>query len=504
MNDHVNRLDAMTPILNVYPDSVGGTLGEAVEILRKFGLSEAFGGVYILPSLFHSDLDRGFSVIDYSIDETLASVDDIDSIKNMGLFLKLDFVLNHASVLSPQFQDILINGEASEYRDFFIDWNAFWEGAGEMTPAGYIEPRTELIQGMHFRKPGLPLLPVRFPDGRSVPFWNTFYQEVRPDETDERRRYLGQMDLNVKSEKVWDFYRETLARLAEYGAALIRLDAFAYASKDVGARNFMNEPGTFNILSRLRGIADEYGLTLLPEIHARYEEKVHQRLSEMGYLTYDFFLPGLILHAIESGTNRNLIRWINEIQSKGIRTVNMLGCHDGIPLLDLKGLLSDDEIEKVISTVVSRGGLIKDLHGQQNVYYQVNSTYYSALGEDDSKMLLARAIQLFMPGIPQVWYLDLFAGTNDLAAVGKAGSAGHKEINRTNLTLTQIENAMTRDVVGRQVEMLKWRKACPAFGGGAVFTIIDSNEYGLRLRWNNDGNMAELRADLKNFTFEIC
>ena len=39
---------------------------------------------------------------------------------------------------------------------------------------------------------------------------------------------------------------------------------------------------------------------------------------------------------------------------------------------------------------------MKDLHGQKNVYYQVNATYYSALGEDDKKMLMARALQMFM------------------------------------------------------------------------------------------------------------
>ena len=61
------------------------------------------------------------------------------------------------------------------------------------------------------------------------------------------------------------------------------------------------------------------------------------------------------------------------------------------------------------------------------MYYQVNATYYSALGENDQKMILARAIQLFMPGKPQVWYLDLLAGKNDYAAVEKAGPAGHKE-----------------------------------------------------------------------------
>ena len=71
--------------------------------------------------------------------------------------------------------------------------------------------------------------------------------------------------------------------------------------------------------------------------------------------------------------------------------------------------------------------MVKNLHGQKNLYYQVNATYYSALGESDEKMLLARAIQMFMPGKPQIWYLDLFAGKNDYEAVKLAGPGGHKE-----------------------------------------------------------------------------
>ena len=70
---------------------------------------------------------------------------------------------------------------------------------------------------------------------------------------------------------------------------------------------------------------------------------------------------------------------------KEIHVVNMLGCHDGIPLLDLKGLIPEERIQQIIDTVVARGGYVKDLHGQKNVYYQVNATYYSALGEDDQK-----------------------------------------------------------------------------------------------------------------------
>ena len=155
------------------------------------------------------------------------------------------------------------------------------------------------LKKMFFRKPGLPILMVRFPDGREIPYWNTFYQEVNYPEVnapelmkaadlqymqaeiiaqelsmgcpegkkpadilqkivlerkagrltkeqvitvwnymEQHRYYLGQMDLNIQSPKVWEYYREVLKTLAGYGAKIVRLDAFAYAPKTPGERNF--------------------------------------------------------------------------------------------------------------------------------------------------------------------------------------------------------------------------------------------------------------------------
>ena len=239
---------------------------------------------------------------------------------------------------------------------------------------------------------------VRFPDGREVPYWNTFYQKVWEEEG--QRRYLGQMDLNIQSPKVWEFYEDTLKKLSGYGAKIIRLDAFAYAPKAPGRRNFMNDPETWQVLGKVKKMADRYGLTLLPEIHASYEEKTYQTIADQGYMTYDFFLPGLIIDALESHSGERLAAWATELYTKKIRTVNMLGCHDGIPMLDLKGLLPNKRIEELIDLLVKRGGHVKELHGKKNMYYQVNATYFSALGEDEKKLLLARAIQLFMPGKP--------------------------------------------------------------------------------------------------------
>ena len=549
----MDNTNALAPMLNLYPDSVGGTVKDIATLLASDELRDAFGSIYILPSIYNTDLDRGFSVIDYNINELFAAREDLDKIKELGLDLKLDFILNHASVLSPQFQDLLKYGQQSKYKDFFINWNQFWDGCGEMTEQGYIQPDKKYLDKMFFRKPGLPILMVRMPDGKKVPYWNTFYQKVfydavdaqdllkqfgmqyasaeklaelvnnqlkqdiapadmdlgrwaylKPDfcdYMDKRCKYLGQMDLNLKSPLVWDFYKETLEKLAGYGAAIIRLDAFAYAPKAPGSHNFMNEPETWDTLERVRRLAEPYGLTLLPEIHASYAEKTYEKVAGFGYLTYDFFLPGLLIDAIEQKDGTTLAGWANELVEKNIHTVNMLGCHDGIPLLDLRGLLPEERISGLIDLIVARGGFVKNLHGQKNVYYQVNATYYSALGEDDRKMLVARAIQLFMPGKPQVWYLDLFAGKNDHDAVARAGEGGHKEINRTNLSVQDVQEALAKDVVQKQIELLRFRKASKAFGNNAKISVLAEDEK-MRFIWEAE-TKAELEVDFASMRYTI-
>ena len=481
-------------MLNVYPDSIGGNLKGTVAFLQNTAVEGAFHNLYILPSIYNSDLDRGFSVISYDLNENLATKEDL---QNLHVGLKLDFVLNHASVQSPQFQDILAHGNHSHYKDFFINWNTFWADYGHMTDKGYIQPDPQYLEGMYLRKEGLPILMVEMPDGTEVPYWNTFYQQKI-----SRRKYLGQMDLNIHSPLVWDFYENTLEKLASYGGSIIRLDAFAYAAKQPGARNFLNEPETWNILKRIRLMADKYNLQLLPEIHAEYREKVHEKICKEGYTTYDFFLPGLLIHAIEKRNGEYLIKWIHDIQQKELKTVNMLGCHDGIPLLDLRGLLPDDEIDETIAIIVSRGGYVKNVQSKKKMYYQVNATYFSALGENENKMLLARALQLFMPGKPQVWYLDLFGGKNDMEAVRLAGEGGHKEINRTNLSNEQVNRALKTNLTLKQLELLRFRNTHPAFEEGAVLTVTGEGSQ-ISLVWNHGKHMARLDADLYTHIYTI-
>jgi sucrose phosphorylase len=556
-------------IFNAYPDSIGHKLSDITRMLQMSEFKDVFSLFYILPTIFNSDLDRGFSIIDYDLNDELVSREDLDQLHELNVMFKFDLVLNHLSVGSPQFQDLLKNGDESKYKDFFIDWNKFWCSHGEMGSDGYIIPYEEYLEKLFTRKPGLPILNVRFPDGTDRPYWNTFYQEVTYCEitahkllealaikelthedaeniaaivndvlnakqdiheidlsgfchlkddvvsvVKQNRKYLGQMDLNAQSQEVWDFYDETLKKLRDHGGKLVRLDAFAYLAKEPGKSNFFNEPGTWDYLEKLRRMANKYDLILLPEIHSEYGEKLHQKVAAKGFPIYDFFFPGLVIHALDRGTNKHLLHWITELKEKNIKTINMLGCHDGIPILDLngknnseiseEGLISGEEIDAVIERVLDRGGRVKNLYGPDGKkisYYQVNATFFSALGEDEQKLRLARAIQVFMPGLPQVWYLDLFAGKNDYAAADKGGTGGHKEINRTTLTNSDIEKGLKQPVVRDQLEIMRLRNTSPAFDGELIITRTD--EHSLHLTWKHQESVATLKADLQDYSFSI-
>ena len=558
-------------MLNAYPDSIGKSLSDTVEFLKRPELKDAFSLFYILPTFFNSDLDRGFSIIDYNINEALVSPDDLDDLNKLGIQIKLDMVLNHLSVRSPQFIDLLKNGSKSLYRDFFIDWNEFWKAHGTMGENDHVVPDKGYLDKLFMRKPELPILKIRFPNGTLQSYWNTFYQKVAFDEITaedfkhikeldpqealniahrikviiehkgilesvdmeelaqcngglskedliaaicHKREFLGQMDLNARSDLVWEFYDETLRRLREYGAKIIRLDAFAYLHKEPGQPNFFNRPGTWDYLRRLRGIAQKYDLTIFPEIHAEYGAGIHEEIAQEGYPIYDFFFPGLVIDALDRGSNEALLQWIADIVSKGLQTINMLGCHDGIPVLDLRGkhvngsyrpgLLSDEFIDATVERIINRGGLTKNLYnadGKKIDYYQVNATFFSALGENEHKLRLARAIQMFMPGLPQVWYLDLFAGTNDYAAAERGRTAGHKEINRTTLKIIDIESGLKRPIVRDQIDLIRLRNVSPAFTG--EMKVSDTDPHLLEICWQHPKATATLKANLLNHGFTV-
>lgn len=543
-------------MLNSYPDSLGKNLSEAVEFLSLPEMKDVFQSIYLLPSVFNSDIDRGYSVISYDLASGVASEEDFEKLREMGFDMVFDFILNHLSVLSPEFRDVVEKGDASPYRDFFLDWNKFWEGCGEKNEDGVIMPDPEKWPGMRGRKEGKPVLMVRFPDGSEVPFWNTFFQEVIYRKVDQfdlfdlvggkytvacalakhindsldqgltpktidwtgyeackddviellesRRRYLGQIDVNLKNPMVWEWFDTVMKKLAGLGASLLRLDTVFSLLKDQTRLFPADCPENWELLGKLSQMAAKYGLEVIPEAHVAHKTGAHRRQWEMGVPTYDYFLPILLIDATERGDSEWVYKWAKEQIDAGGFCINMLGCHDGIPIRDPRGALPDDLVDLLDDKLFARGGRRRYTHTMRaNEIYQMDISYYSALDCNDKRMAIARAVHVFMPGKPQVWYQDLLAGPNDLEIFERVPESDNREINRHNYTLDEIKENLKRPVVQEQLRLLKIRNTHPAFAKDSIVTAERPDENTVILKWEKDGAKIALEANFKTLEYRI-
>jgi sucrose phosphorylase len=254
----------------------------------------------------------------------------------------------------------------------------------------------------------------------------------------------------------------------------------------------MVTPEIHEFLDWATAAAGELGVSLLPEVHDL--PATHAALVERGLWTYDFVLPGLVLHSLLTGEADRLVA---HLARSPHRQVTTLDCHDGIPVRpDLEGILAPEEMRGLADAVVRRGGnvnrILSSSHAADGVdVHQLNVTYFSALGADEDRYLTARAIQLFARGIPQVYYVGMLAGANDTAGVAETGEG--RAINRHDYTPLELEEALTRPVVQRLMALIRLRNTHAAFDGELRVTGSGST---LRMGWEHEGSTCELEADL--------
>lgn len=466
-------------MLITYADSLGTNLTDLREVLDTH-FDKAVGGVHILP-FFPSSGDRGFAPLRYDVvDPAFGTWDDVKRIGERR-YLMFDFMINHISRHSPYYEDFMAKKDASEFADFFIRYKDFWAAEG-----GF--PTQEQVDAIYKRKPRAPYVDAEFADGTTEKLWCTFGEE--------------QIDINVRSERAQRFFVETLTTMAANNASIIRLDAFAYACKKPGTSCFFVQPETEELLEAMQRIIEPSGTMVLPEIHEHYT--MQMKVSEMGYWVYDFALPVLTLNALYDGDATYLQRWL-EMSPKHQFTT--LDTHDGIGIVDVKDLMPDDVVDATKEKMFSEGANVKKVYNTEAYnnldIYQVNTTYYSALGNDDDAYLLARAIQFFAKGIPMVYYVGLLAGENDLELL-EATKEG-RNINRHYYSRAEIDREVERPVVRDLVALMELRNSHPAFDvdGGFEATIPERGKLSIR-RSSCDGSAwAQLDADLVARSFEI-
>ena len=463
--------------LITYADRLAGTVAGLAELLTG-PLAGLFGGVHLLPFFTPFDgVDAGFDPADHTeVDPRLGGWADVQLLARTCEVMA-DVIVNHVSTDSASFRDVRRLGTQSGFASMFLTF-------GRVFPGGASE---EQLLRIYRPRPGLPFTKMRLgTDDHLV--WTTF--------TDH------QVDIDVDSVEGGRYLQSVLEALAGADVGVIRLDAVGYAVKTAGTSCFMT-PQTLEFIDRITGQARALGLEVLVEVHGTYEQQ--QAVAARVDFVYDFALPPLVLHALTTADAGPLCRWLDIRPSNA---VTVLDTHDGIGIIDVAdapgqpGLLDPRQIDALVEQVhQNSNGSSRKATGAaaSNLdLYQVNCTYYDALGADDDRYLLARAIQLFTPGVPQIYYVGLLAGSNDMDLLARTGTG--RDVNRHHYTAAEIAEALRRPVVRQLLALIRFRNTHPAFDG--TFTYRHEPG-GLTLEWADGPERATLQADLSTAAYMI-
>ena len=452
----------------------GGTFRDLQQLLDG-PLAGVFGGVHVLP-FFHpiDGADAGFDPIDHTtVDPRLGTWEHVAALAG-HVDVMADVIVNHISRHSPQFVDWDRRGDDSPYAGMFLTYSRVFPcGAGEADLLALSTPRPTLPFTAHTNARGERLL-----------LWTTFTSE--------------QVDIDVRHPEGQRYLAAILARFHEAGVRAIRLDAIGYAIKRAGTTCFMI-PETRAFIDDIATQAHAFGMDVLVEVHGHYQAQLD--VARQVDWVYDFALPPLVLHALYTHDATPLRRWL---QIRPPNTVTVLDTHDGIGVADAgpapgghaPGLLTQDAIDAVVATIHERSrgeSRLASGSAARNVdTSQINCTFYDALGRRDGEYLVARAIQCFVPGIPQIYYVGLLAGANDLDLLRRTGEG--RDINRHRYTPSELQNALAQPVVQRLVSLLRLRNTHPAFQGTCHVEATEATRLVLVRR--NGTARARLDVDL--------
>jgi sucrose phosphorylase len=462
--------------LIAYVDRLSGGGFRELHALLGGSLAGLFGGVHLLPFFWPIDgADAGFDPIDHGkVDPRLGTWNDVRALSDHTEIMA-DLIVNHISSRSPQYVDFHERGDESAYSGMFLTF-------GRVFPNGTRE--SDLLQ-IYRPRPGLPFTKARLADGTERLLWTTFTSE--------------QIDINVRDVAGKLYLDRILEQFQAAGIRCIRLDAAGYAIKKPGTSCFMI-PETFEFIAELKAQAHTRGIEVLVEIHTHYEEQI--QIARQVDLVYDFALPPLILHSLYTGDARQLKRWL-EISPRNAVTV--LDTHDGIGVLDVgpsrkgsetkPGLLTPEEINHLVEIIHERSGSASrqatGAAASNLDLYQVNCTFYDALGRRDDEYLIARALQFFARGIPQVYYVGLLAGTNDMDLLRRSGVG--RDINRHYYTHAELEEQLKAPVVRSLLDLIRFRNVHGAFLGR--FQLHSSDDRSISMEWSKSPDWARLDVD---------
>jgi sucrose phosphorylase len=453
-----SEADAM---LITYADQVHEPERKPLQTLADFAavkLHDTLSAVHLLP-FYPWSSDDGFSVKDFfAVDPAFGTWADIDRLRP-HFALMFDAVFNHMSAQGVWFQQFLAGDPRR--RDFFVTV----EGTPDLSQV--VRPRA------------LPLL-TDFPTATGPKkVWTTFSAD--------------QVDLNFKNPDVLLATLDALLFYVLRGAKFIRLDAIAYLWKEIGTL-CIHLPQTHLVIQLMRAVLDEVAphVLLITETNVPHRDNISYfgDGTNEAQLVYNFSLPPLTLHSLQTGDAAALTRWAQSLALPGDRTTwfNFLASHDGIGVNPARGILTDTQIDMLVARTEQHGGFVsykRNPDGSESPY-EMNINYLDALsnpaaGESAEfaaqKFLTAQAIMLSLQGVPGIYFHSLFGSRGDRA--GAKASGIKRRINRQKLARADLErelndpSSLRARVFGGFQALLRLRRTEPAFHPNAPQRVLE-------------------------------
>jgi len=94
--------------------------------------------------------------------------------------------------------------------------------------------------------------------------------------------------------------------------------------------------------------------------------------------------------------------------------------------------------------------------------------------------------------VPQVYYVGLLAGTNDMEQLVRTKEG--RDINRHRYTVREIDLEIQRPIVRELFDLIRFRNTHPAFTG--EFRLLPCSDHEFAVEWRNNAHWARLNVDL--------
>ncbi len=455
-------------ILITYGDIIKGKEKSSLKTLARFCdtyLEGAINTLHILPFFPYSS-DKGFSVTDFTaVDPKVGTWEDIADLEQRYQ-LMFDGVFNHVSAKSRWFEEFLNGNE--RYKDYFTSYK---------TP----EDLSPVDRQMIFRPRTSDILTRFYSIEGPVYVWSTF----SPD----------QIDLNFKNPMVLFRVIEILFLYIRKGADIIRLDAVTFLWSEPGTSCIHLEE-THEIVRLFRDIFKIVapGATIITETNVPHEENISYfgNGHDEAQMVYNFALPPLVINTFYTQDSTEISNWAKTLDTGSDETTffNFLDSHDGIGLMAVKNMLSEDQINFIVDRAKEHGAMISYKTGKsgKDEPYEMNVTWYSALNKKDAddgedrafhvkRFTASRSIALVIQGVPGIYLHSMIGTRNDTEKVKHTKT--NRDINRTILkyddVMDDLEDPFSRSSrINRELgRLIKLRTKISAFHPNARQDVLD-------------------------------